>query len=251
MGPNVFGGINHIHSIDEIVWMDNGSKRLFLEFIVEALHPWIRLLWSACNVFNVKLLDTDAFLGAGATGRVFKVLRCEDNKTIALKIITRDLALQMVESQKMKSAEKTGVVATVLEEYKLLDNGNGAGMLILPIGEPISRESLTEPIVMDIVHNLFVLHSFGIQHGDPRLPNLIQVDGKILWIDLMYSMFNHEFLEKDAIILSRSILGLSEKNSLSGEISSLISQYNLERNEQSCQALAKQLWLELSKRVSL
>jgi tRNA A-37 threonylcarbamoyl transferase component Bud32 len=231
--------------------MDNGSERLFLEFIVEALNPWIRLLWSACNVFNVKLLDTDAFLGAGATGRVFKVRR-EDNTMVALKIITSDLAVLMAESQKMRAAETTGVVATVLEKYKLLDDGHGAGMLIFPIGEPISRESLTEPTVMDIVRNLFILHRSGIQHGDPRLPNLIQVDGRILWIDLMYSMFDPELRwEKDATILSRSILGLSEKNSLSREISSLISQYNLQRNDQSWQALARQLWAELSTRVSL
>jgi tRNA A-37 threonylcarbamoyl transferase component Bud32 len=242
--------MNHITSIDEIVWIDNGSERLFLEFIIEALNPWIRLLRSACDVFNVKLLDTDAFLGAGANGRVFKVRR-EDNTIVALKIITRDLGLQMVESQKMRDAAGTGVVATVMEEYKFLDDGHGAGMLISPIGEPISRESLTESTVLNIVRNLFILHCSGIQHGDPRLPNLIQVDGQILWIDLMYSMFDRELRwENDATILSRSILGLSENKCLSREISSLISQYTHQRNDQSWQALARQLWAEHSKRVS-
>ena len=224
---------------------------MFLEFVIEALNPWIRLLRSACDVFNVKLLDTDAFLGAGANGRVFKVRR-EDNTIVALKIITRDLGLQMVESQKMRDAAGTGVVATVMEEYKFLDDGNGAGMLIFPIGEPISRESLTEPTVMNIVRNLFILHSYGIQHGDPRLPNLIQVNGRILWIDLMYSMFDRELRwEKDATILSRSILGLSKEKNLSGEISSLISQYNHERNDESWRALARQLWVEFISRPSV
>jgi tRNA A-37 threonylcarbamoyl transferase component Bud32 len=250
VGSNIVSGMNRINSIDEIVWMNNGSERLFLEFIVEALKPWIDLLWSACNVFNVKLLDSDAFLGSGANGRVFKVRR-EDNTMVALKIITRDLPLLIIESQKMKAAEETGVVATVLEEYKLLDNGNGAGMLIFPIGKPISRESLTESTIMKIFHNLFILHRSGIQHGDPRLPNLIQVDEKILWIDLMYSMFDRESRwEQDATMLSRSILGLSEKNSLSQEISELISHYKLKQNDHSWEALAKQLWAEFSRKFS-
>lgn len=238
--------MNLIHNINEIMWTDHGSERFFLEFIVEALNHWIRLLESACNVFNVQLLDTDAFLGAGATGRVFKVCR-EDKTMAALKIVTTDFSLLMLESQKMRSAEQTGVVATVLEDYKILDNGNGAAVLIREIGEPISRESLTESTVVEIVHILFILHSSGIQHGDPRLPNLIQVDGRILWIDLMYSLFDPELRwETDAMILSRSILGLPDKRNLPSEISSLISQYNDQRSEQSCQALARQLWAELS-----
>ena len=166
---------------------------------MEALNPWIRLLRSACNVFNVKLVDNDAFLGAGATGRVFKVLRT-DNSMVALKIITKDLPLLMIESNKMRAAQETGVVATVLEGYNLLDDGNGAGMLISPVGVSISRENLTEPIVTSIVRNLFILHRSGLQHGDPRLPNLIWSPKEgILWIDLMYSMFGHELgWERDA-----------------------------------------------------
>jgi tRNA A-37 threonylcarbamoyl transferase component Bud32 len=210
------------------------------------LNPWIPLLQSACDVFKVKLPDTDAFLGAGANGRVFKVLR-EDNTMAALKIVTKDFPVLMVESQKMKDAEGTGVVATVLEEYTLLDKGNGAAMLIREVGEPISRERLTESTIADIFQNLFILHRSGIQHGDPRLPNLIEVDGKLLWIDLMYSVFESNLRwEKDATILSLSILGLPEKIDLPREISLLISQYGDQQSEQSAQALARQLWAELS-----
>lgn len=248
---SVASGINYINSIEEILWVDSGSERVFLDFIVEALNPWMHLLWSACNVFSVNLVDNDAFLGAGATGRVFKVLRA-DNSMVALKIIRRDLSLLMVESTKMKAAENTGVVATVLEDYKLLDNGNGAGMLISPVGVPMSREMLTEDIVMTIVRHLFILHSAGIQHGDPRVPNLIWSQQRFLWIDLMYSTFGSELgWEKDAQILSRSILGLSEKSHLSPQISALISQYSVQKNDESCQALARQLWAEFSTRVSL
>ncbi len=68
----------------------------------------------------------------------------------------------------------------------------------------------------------------------------------------MYSMFNHELRwEKDAAILSRSILGLSEKNSLSREISLLISKYSRDKNKQSWQALARQLWAEHSSKIRL
>jgi len=229
-----------------MAWIDKGSERVFLDFIVGALNDWTRLLQSACDLFKVQLPDTDAFLGAGANGRVFKVLR-EDKSSAALKIITKNVALRFYESDMMKNAAGTGVVATVLEDYKLLDQGKGAGMLIREIGEPISRQSLTESTVVTIFRNLFTLHCSGLQHGDARLPNLIQVDGKILWIDMMYSISNTDLIWKhDAITLSKSILGLSENADLPSDISSLISHYDVQRNEQSCQALARKVWARLS-----
>ena len=94
-----------------MAWIDKGSERLFLELIVEALNPWTRLLHSACDLFKVQLPDTDAFLGAGANGRVFKVLR-EDKSRAALKIITKNLASLFHESQIMEKAPGTPIIMT-------------------------------------------------------------------------------------------------------------------------------------------
>ena len=45
------------------------------------------------------------------------------------------------------------------------------------------------PDICKILHALHSLHKIGVAHGDPRLPNLVWIDGRLLWIDLACAKF--------------------------------------------------------------
>lgn len=232
----------NVGRIDELYWTVRGSERMFLNFIVGALNPWAQLLSSACQTMNVRLVDRDAFLGAGATGRVFKV-KLEDDEFAALKIVPQHISLLQTESSALASASETGVVATVIKPFKEIDNGSGAAIVISPVGEPVVQSNLTEDCVLKIAKSLFKLHSNGFQHGDPRLANIILHEGQYLWIDFMACVSDSDFAwTRDACILARSILNLSVETDIPEEIYERIRDYATNKNEYSCEQFAANLW---------
>ncbi|KAJ3077505.1 hypothetical protein HDU99_001143, partial [Rhizoclosmatium hyalinum] len=243
---------NHdIRSIEEVNWSFGGSKQKFVDFILSSLDPWRSVVLEACNIFNVELADSNAFLGAGATGRVFKVRRLETAETFALKLVveTDDVDVYSLhdECNLLKAAHGTGVVASVIQQFKRFRDGTAAGMLISPVGSPISRRNLSLQLLHQIAQALFALHKGGFEHGDSRLANLIQTDdNQLLWIDPRFSYFNMELRWKqDASALSRSILNLKHDPVLPKFITTLIDQYALNQDNVSCLALADGWWSEL------
>ncbi|KAJ3092098.1 hypothetical protein HK100_007022, partial [Physocladia obscura] len=147
-------------------WTDSGSRKVFSDFIKEGLVHWIPLLSSACDSFGVQTFDHNAFLGAGAAGRVFRV-QLENGNEAALKIVSKNIPWLQAEAMALERARNTGVVATVVKSFTQISNGSGAAILISPVGKSILRSSLTEDSLFQIVHSLFILHSAGFQHGDP------------------------------------------------------------------------------------
>ena len=58
---------------------------MFTNFISNKKSPWISRLENACTLLKVDVVEGEAFLGCGGTGRVFKVKRGDD--VLALKIV--------------------------------------------------------------------------------------------------------------------------------------------------------------------
>ena len=73
---------------------------------------------------------------------------------------------------------------------------------------------------------LFKLHENGILHGDIRVPNVIFVEAKPLWIDLVELMRPLPVTrELDAAILVRSILTVSYRCSVGEALDGRIKTY--------------------------
>ncbi|ORY42648.1 hypothetical protein BCR33DRAFT_301554 [Rhizoclosmatium globosum] len=141
---------NVLYSIENVDWLAGGSKKKFVNFVHSSLQPWKGLILDDSNHFNVDLVNENAFLGTGATGRVFKVCRTTNGKTnyYALKIVLKPNNLSLIsECRMLKAAEKTGVVVSVVGEFKQFGNGTGGGLLISPVGVPVNRAKLTQSLL--------------------------------------------------------------------------------------------------------
>jgi tRNA A-37 threonylcarbamoyl transferase component Bud32 len=150
------------------------------------------------------------------------------------------------ESESLIAAQGTDVVAKVVEPFTRISNANGAAMIISPVGQIVLRSKLTADQVFEIVYCLFKLHSQGFEHGDPRLQNILLHNGKFFWIDFMESFVGYDGLWlSDASILACSILNLRDKDDLPSCILELISDYSKNKNEDSCKALARELWEQM------
>ncbi|KAJ3200157.1 hypothetical protein HDU82_009142, partial [Entophlyctis luteolus] len=220
---------------------------VFTDFIEGGLGDYVALLSSACSELKVRTVNHNAFLGAGSNGCVCEVL-CEDGTSAALKISTKEkMGNLLAESLALVRASNTGVVATVVIPFTLINNENGAAILISPVGKPVLQSTLTADYVFQIVGSLFKLHLEGVVHGDPCLANIIMHEDKFLWIDLMGSFEGSISWESDASILACSILNLPNQTALPPDVSALVRSYASSRNEVSWQALARELWNQCPK----
>ena len=174
----VRGTVSSVHTCG---WTVEGSRSLLREFVHQP--PLAKVLCEACQHYNLRV-GTDSFLGAGAFGYVFRAHRETDGKEIALKITVNQGtsgAVERLESEKEKmivAKEKCPEHVVGVEEDGFKVFTDGAVLLLSSVGEHYSKLA-----PQDIVNSLDVLHSNGILHGDPRLENVVCVDGKAHWID--------------------------------------------------------------------
>jgi hypothetical protein len=235
-----------IFKVEKTTWVRKGSKALLQKFIAESMSPWVTRLTKACSLLGVDVVEGDAFLGRGAYGRVFKVLD-RDGQAFALKIV-EEHSIGRIYDEKMAlaSAQDTGLtISPVGEVTEILDGaGAGAALLLSPIGIPLPR-----PTTREEVHGLFgllwQLHSKGLVHGDPRVPNVIVSDGKPLWIDLVEVKKASPVLKRvDANILARSILSLPHTVPLDPATVQLIENYGNSSTQENLLQLAEAVWHE-------
>ncbi|KAJ3117636.1 hypothetical protein HDU96_006066 [Phlyctochytrium bullatum] len=212
-----------VEYIDQIKWTAPGSQEFLLKFIEDGFRrsDWATLLLSAFNAFGVQLVEQRAFLGAGRTGRVFKVLLDkklpeDDSNVAALKIVRKShiKPLRHEVAQLLRASATPNLSATVKKHWTVLENGLGAAMAIHPVGEPVDRSTLTKTDISGLFTCLYNLHNAGYIHSDARLPNLINYGGTYRWIDLMHSnILTEDFnpsvdwaRKQDILHLSNSIL---------------------------------------------
>ncbi|GMF39232.1 unnamed protein product [Phytophthora lilii] len=144
-------------------------EALFRDFITKNLSPWVTRLTAACSALNVEVVDGDAFLGRGAFGRVFKV-RNRNGDVLALKIVEASSAGRLFREQNaLESAQHTDL--TIRPVGTAAELSDGAAMLLSPVGEPISYPTTSQD-AKTLFDMLWQLHSAGVVHGDPRVPNI-------------------------------------------------------------------------------
>ncbi|UIZ26294.1 hypothetical protein KXD40_002164 [Peronospora effusa] len=201
----------YVYRVQKAKWVDKGSKSLFQNFICENTSPWVAYLTNACEALHVNVVEGDAFLGRGAYGRVFKVTG-QGGKIFALKIVT-DVRRLRRERQALLMAERTGLTIKPIGE--VIETMESGALLLCPVGKPLPRPTTREK-VRSLFYMLWQLHANNLAHGDPHVPNVIFTEEKTLWIDLVGTDIATPYSKRrDAEILTRSILRLPHKNSLS------------------------------------
>ncbi|KAJ3004174.1 UNVERIFIED_CONTAM: hypothetical protein HDU68_005246, partial [Siphonaria sp. JEL0065] len=261
--------------IEEVNWGSGGSKIKFVDFVrTPSMNVWGDLILAACRHYGVELVESDAFLGAGATGRVFKVHRATDPlKYYALKVVLpaniRSLctewevldgvALLSTASEPASSVSSLSSTSSspslaalakrsvVSVEGQFHEFENGAALLLYPVGTPVNRQSFNLDSLRKIAKAIFALHAAGVRHGDARIENLIQVVdpefNELVWLDFMTSIPHSEFSWSfDASTLSYSILNMGCGTELPTWIIELMGEYVSKKDEASCLALAAGWW---------
>jgi hypothetical protein len=189
-------------------WTDSGSEAAIQFFFEKILGPF-RDIDNVCKELNMRVLDphTDrnydtGFLGQGGFGRVIRVLPLADT---SLQVNEPDMyAMKFVQNINNNSTQliqehrrlynhhkqcQCGLIATSTERL-IMTQMNITGFVFGPVGLTVNRAFVFDGnkiYLKDILMALYGLHSHKppIYHGDPRLPNLILHESKLIWIDLI------------------------------------------------------------------
>jgi tRNA A-37 threonylcarbamoyl transferase component Bud32 len=223
-----------VDKIEISKWTNNGSKSLFENFVCKNVSPWVSHLTKACLHFNVKVVEGNSFLGRGAFGRVFKVIR-PNKEVFALKIVESFHVKRLhQEHNAMTNAAHTHLTAIV--EENVMDTPECAAFLLKPVGKPLSYPKTREE-VCTLFELLWQIHNKGVIHGDPRVPNVIVHKKKLLWIDLVdvFESTTSSLRRLDAKILTLSVLRVSLNFELDSKVLNLINNYgNIASGENIC-----------------
>ncbi|KAG9414679.1 hypothetical protein AC1031_008080 [Aphanomyces cochlioides] len=174
-----------IFRVETANWVDGGSKALFEKFIASNASPWVKMLTNACSLLGVSI-GSDAYLGRGAYGRVFKVTK--DGEDFALKIVEES---------------NFGVLC---QEAEAIRKAQDTVLPLSPVGMPLPRPN-SQFDLAKLFQLLWQLHSLDLVHGNLRVPNVIVHMDKPLWIDLVEVNKASPSLRKlDAEVLARPSL---------------------------------------------
>ena len=187
----------------------------------------------------MKVVGGDAFLGYGSIGRVFRVIKLARSSSLLSSSSSRSaqLALKIVlgadntlslhyEAQHLRKAKSLAHDTVMGVEQDIVEMDTGAGLLLSQVGRRIPHESAGN-FVEKVVGALVTLHSHKIVHGDPRLPNIVQVGKDLHWIDFREARFDNDVSSayvKDMRILVASFIQLPS-NALIGELNSAVAAY--------------------------
>jgi hypothetical protein len=239
-------------------WLQPGSLQLLTNFASDLRSNWLTVLDAVCLKMKVVPVEGNSFLGYGGTGRVFRVVKLANspspsslssrNKEFALKIVlgsSLDLQLEAehLRNAKRRQGDNDNVVMGL--EGDVVEVDGGAGLLLSDIGRGIPQKSAGE-FVYGVVAALVALHRRKIVHGDPRLPNIVQVGKHLQWIDFRESRFQSEVLSvyvSDMRVLAASFVQLPA-GQLVGDVDAAVSNYK-PCDDASIEAVCKALKLKL------
>ncbi|XXQ34211.1 Protein kinase domain-containing protein [Plasmodiophora brassicae] len=236
--------------IDHASWATLGCMDLLKDSLTlpQYVPTWARLLDAAVRQLGYSV-KPGAFLGAGATGRVFRVERPGNGSAVALKVVKkRDAAFLHHESVYLMAAAESPFVVKVVTEATPVraEDGTvlGSAMAIEPVGQPV-RSRLSDVVCERLWLALFDLHQRDICHGDPRIPNIVLKDNQYYWIDFLGSLINDQSGPgsgklADVITLSKSILGIHPDAELSCEDE--VERLHYQFTEESYKAIARFLF---------
>ena len=179
-------------------WNAPGSSNLIRCFFDgQPPPPLIAVLRRLLSVLGLRLATEGgpAFLGAGASGRVFAVQRepaeSPQPQRLALKVVVasdaewrRELS---AEFNTIRAAAEYGApVVPVIRDSLCADGDDGGGFLLASCGTPfvVAPIRITRTIVRGAFAALKSLHACNVVHGDARLANLLQLGSRVVWVDL-------------------------------------------------------------------
>jgi hypothetical protein len=130
-------------------------------------------------------------------------------------------------------------ITNIFENNLSLGTVPAAAYLMESVGKSAPCKSKDDRFA--IFWTLCVLHRDGIVHGDPRVQNIIQSNGRLLWIDFMACHLADSSVayKQDAIKLLRSMYHLRE-DILSSSVENLVKNYSLVQDEASIKELLSQ-----------
>ncbi|KAL3665278.1 hypothetical protein V7S43_009906 [Phytophthora oleae] len=180
--------------VEKSTWVTKGSKESLQKFIGQHVSPCVALLASACSSLGVDVVEGDAFLGRGAVGHVFKVTQAGGEEVLALKIgcYEDSIGRFIFEERALTNAQDTGLTVTPVEEvFELEVDGPigadyteiGAALLLSPVQDPLPHPT-TQEEVQHLFELLWKLHTKGLVHNDPRVPNVIVSRGNFFGLAL-------------------------------------------------------------------
>jgi len=185
---------------------------------------------------------------------VFRVSHPESHHTLALKVVLTERPADVSsEYEHMVAAVASGapMLPPVLGSLRVItasDASDGA-YLLQRVGSPFVVKS--QKRCLKAFQALAALHSFGVIHGDARLPNLIVADKAIVWIDLHMSSHRTSaedvacgpLMRRDAETLARSLLKLerSRDTTLPVCVSDAVMGYD-ESDEKTVRDIAAAVW---------
>jgi hypothetical protein len=159
-------------------WTCKGSAGLIKEFFrgLSRPPPVIELLCAVCEKHALKpycSFENPSFIGSGAYGYVFAVQDASSALSAVKVVVCEDISSVVAEFDRLVKANKrdvSGVVKVVQDSLCILPGGCCYRMELL--GSPL--ETRNRKWCVKAFTALFMLHLAGIEHGDPRIPNLLQ-----------------------------------------------------------------------------
>jgi hypothetical protein len=268
---------NELTYREVLKWTDGGSEDRLKEFFKASVWNKVdevsgKLGYKIFNPFQNNTL-TSAFLGMGAFGRVYAVVKNDANfpsvrkrDLCAMKVVNSDNISNICsEFQRIQQHQNNcgcNLIVKVLSE-SCGENSSLCGYVMEPVGISVKRSMLkgqADVKVGDVLNALYRLHTHTpnpIIHGDPRLANLLITNNTteeqqnetnpepstyLRWIDLFHTVSGDFLMNvsaqkiKDMRILVTSILG---KQDILEEISNAIDQYGVATDEDSLQKLER------------
>jgi hypothetical protein len=186
-------------------WTAAGSVELIRDFF--PLSEWECVQLGVCEELMVTVID-DGFLGAGDSGRVFRV---ESDYTMgtALKLVrSGDIDGMTAEHALISDHERMELphlVSSLTDDIFVMD-GMGSGYAMTPVGQQVTA---TSENVDAIFASLSTLHAAEMVHGDARLANVVWAGNRFVWVDLVLSRNNPFKVQiwQDLRTLAKSCLG--------------------------------------------
>lgn len=165
-------------------WTDAGSFEFLSERIREArteLPPLTRAIVNLCSAFDVEATATQSFLGYGAEGFVFRVVR-GGNKLMGLKISKEKFEICKEFDHLVRAYSLLPDVVIKPGEYN--EVGDYGGFTMLEIGQSLPH---SDKDAIECLRALLLLHQKSIIHGDPRINNFVFSKRKYKIIDFRRS----------------------------------------------------------------
>lgn len=214
--------------------------------------PLIHLVRELTQRLDLVVSPRDAFLGAGAVGSVFSVLRRSGDRAavrqpLALKVFAdAKWAHISHEFQVLRSAAERGapVIPPIPDSLCLLGvSGAGGGFLLASVRSRVEVSTVDRCIA--VFSALFGLHSHAVVHGDARLSNLLS--SPLAWIDLQEAVLatgaeQHlsAMAKRDAAMLAFSVL--THRGCVwRAVLDEAVEAYDV-KDERSAHALAEAVW---------